>query len=79
MGLIYWPNHYEEIQLSKQENRRARIRHQCRRTTVLSYHRCLINTGVEKIEQHFNFVRILTARCLYGRVNVGIQTILCTF
>jgi hypothetical protein len=25
------------------------IRHQCRKTTVLSRHRCLINTGVEKM------------------------------
>ncbi len=35
-------------------NRTARIRHQCRKTTVLSCHRCLINTGVEKNEQHLN-------------------------
>jgi hypothetical protein len=26
-----------------------RIKHQCRKTTVLSCHRCLINTGVEKM------------------------------
>jgi len=25
------------------------IRHQCRKTAVLSSHRCLINTGVEKM------------------------------
>jgi hypothetical protein len=30
-------------------NRTAHIRHQCRQTTVLSYHRYLINTGVEKM------------------------------
>ncbi len=30
-------------------NRRVDIIHQCRKTTVLSYHRCLINTGVEKM------------------------------
>ncbi len=30
-------------------NRRACIRHQCRKTAVLSCHRCLINTGVQKI------------------------------
>jgi hypothetical protein len=30
-------------------NRPACIRHQCRKTTVLSCHRCLINTGVDKI------------------------------
>ncbi len=29
-------------------NRTMHIRHQCRKTTVLGYHRCLINTGVEK-------------------------------
>ncbi len=30
-------------------NRRAHIKHQCRKTIVLSCHRCLINTGVEKM------------------------------
>jgi hypothetical protein len=30
-------------------NRRACIRHQCRETTILSCHRCLIHTGVEKM------------------------------
>ncbi len=34
-------------------NRRARIRHQCRKTTILRYHKCLINSGVEKW-QHLN-------------------------
>jgi hypothetical protein len=29
--------------------RKARIRHQCRKTTALSCYRCLINTGVEKM------------------------------
>ncbi len=29
-------------------NRAARIRHQCRKTTVLTCHRCLINAGVKK-------------------------------
>ena len=33
----------------KQGNRAAHIRHQCRKTTVLSCHRCLINTGVKKM------------------------------
>ncbi len=42
------------LQQLKQQNvsslsRRAHIRHQCRKTTVLSCHRCLINTGVEKM------------------------------
>jgi hypothetical protein len=35
-------------------NRTACIRHQCRNTTVLSCHRCLTNTGVEKNEQQLN-------------------------
>ncbi len=30
-------------------NRRAHIRHQCIKTTVLSCHRCLINTGIDKL------------------------------
>ncbi len=30
-------------------NGTVHIRHQCRKTTVLSCHRCLINTGVEKM------------------------------
>jgi hypothetical protein len=30
-------------------NRTACIRHQCRKTTVLKCHRCLFNTGVEKM------------------------------
>ncbi len=30
-------------------NRTARIRQQCSKTTILSYRRCLINTGVEKM------------------------------
>ncbi len=33
----------------KVHNWRAHIRHQCRKTTVLCCHRCLINTGVEKL------------------------------
>jgi hypothetical protein len=32
-----------------ESNRRAHIRHQCKKTTVLSCHRCLINSGVEKM------------------------------
>jgi hypothetical protein len=33
----------------KGDNRTARIRCICRKTTVLRCHRCLINTGVEKM------------------------------
>jgi hypothetical protein len=32
-----------------QRNRTAHIRHRCRKATVLSCHRCLINTGVVKM------------------------------
>ncbi len=39
----------EERALKFEHNRTARIRHKCRKTTVLSCHRCLINTGVEKM------------------------------
>jgi hypothetical protein len=35
-------------------NRTACIRHQCKKATALSCHRCLINSGVEKNEQHLN-------------------------
>ncbi len=35
-------------------HRTAHVRHQCRKTTVISCHICLINTGVEKNEQHLN-------------------------
>jgi hypothetical protein len=31
------------------KDRTARSREQCRKTTVLSCHRCLINTGVEEM------------------------------
>ncbi len=32
-----------------QNNGIVHIRHQCRKTTVLRFHRCLIKTGVEKL------------------------------
>jgi hypothetical protein len=35
-------------------NRKAHIRQQRMKTTVLSCHRCLINTSIETNEQHFN-------------------------
>ena len=35
-------------------NRTAHIRHPYRKTIVLSCHRCLINTGVEKNEQNLS-------------------------
>ncbi len=33
------------------QNGRAHIRHTCRKTTVLRCHRCLINTGVKKMNK----------------------------
>jgi hypothetical protein len=36
------------------DNRTAHIRYQCRKTTVLSCHRCQISTGVEKNQHHLN-------------------------
>ncbi len=35
-------------------HRTAHIRHLCRKRTVSSCHRCLINIGVEKNEQHWS-------------------------
>ncbi len=35
-------------------NRRAYIRHLCIKTSVLSCHRCLNDTGVEKNEHHLS-------------------------
>ncbi len=47
-------NFDHQMSLSKSKcwysnNRTVHIRHQCRKTTVLGCHRCLINTGVEKM------------------------------
>ncbi len=39
---------------SRLQNTTAHSRHQCMKTMVSSCHRCLINTGVEKNEQHFD-------------------------
>jgi hypothetical protein len=43
----------EMLMLAK-ANGTAYIRHQCRKATVLSCHRCLVNTGVEKNELNLN-------------------------
>jgi len=45
-------------------NRTACIKHQCRKTTVLSCHRCLINTGVEKMKNIQVQIRSSATRCL---------------
>ncbi len=45
-------NQYKlECLLQGKSNRREHIRHQCRKTTVLSCHRCLINTDAEKMNK----------------------------
>jgi hypothetical protein len=45
--------YYENSQITDKKSfyndRRACIIHQCRKTTVISCHRCLINTGIEKM------------------------------
>jgi len=48
-------------------------------TTVLSCHRCLINTGVEKNEQHLNIDYNFDHQMSQVRVNFGIQTIVLQF
>jgi hypothetical protein len=60
-------------------NGTVHIRHQCRKTAVLSCHRCLINTGVEKMNYIYIWIRTLITRCLYVRENVGIQMIVYIF
>ncbi len=52
----------------------AHISYQCRKATVLSFHRCLIYAGVEMMNNILLKIRALTTRCLYVRVNVGFQT-----
>jgi len=37
-----------------QVKRTAHIRHQCRKATVLSCNRCLLNTGVKENERHLD-------------------------
>ena len=46
-------------------NRRAGNRHQCRKTSALSFHGCLIKTIVEIIKQHSNiYIEFPITRCL---------------
>jgi hypothetical protein len=49
-------------------NRTEHIRHLCNKTTVLSYHRCLINSGVEITNNNEICIGILSNRCLLVRV-----------
>ncbi len=48
---IYMIEHYDNTynDFTYNDNRTAHIRYKCRKTTVLSCHRRLINTGVEKM------------------------------
>jgi len=41
--------HRKKLEAPSGTNRTTHMRHQCRKTTALSCHRCLINTGVEKM------------------------------
>jgi len=59
-------------------NRTVHIRHQFRKTTVLSCHRCLINTGAERVN-NIKYRWPLTTRFLKVRVNVGTKTIVFIF
>ncbi len=47
-----------------------RIRHQCRKATVLSYDRCLISTGVEKNKLKWLSLAGLSSlvQCFVGKV-----------
>ncbi len=51
-------------------NRTALIRHQCRKTTFFSCHRCLLKTVVETNEQHlnvdYNFDHQMSLNCWYS-------------
>ncbi len=54
-------------------NETAHIQHQCRKTTVLSCHRCLIKTLALKNEQHLNMddnfdqqMLLSKSKCLYS-------------
>ncbi len=71
--------YYLPVRQELLDNRTTRIRHQCRRTAVLICHRCLINTYVEKMNNIQIQNRTLATRCLYVRVNVGIQRIVYIF
>ncbi len=60
-----WHVYYKDVlALASVVNSTAFIRHQCRKTAVLNWHRCLINTGVEKMNSIWIWIRTLTPRCL---------------
>ncbi len=63
------PSKYDNL-LDKATN----IRHLCRKTTVLSCHRCQINTSAEKMNHIYIDIQILTTICLYVKRNVCTPT-----
>jgi hypothetical protein len=48
-----------------QRNGTVRIRHRCKKTTVLSCHRCLIYTGVAKMNNILIEIITLTTRAIF--------------
>jgi hypothetical protein len=48
-------------------NRTVHIRHECRKTTVLSWPRCLNNTGVEKITTFKYILHLLKPAVSLGK------------
>ncbi len=52
----------KNVKTSNKHNRTAHTRRQCQKTTVLSCHRCQINTPVEKINNILILIRTLTSR-----------------
>jgi hypothetical protein len=60
-------------------NKTTHIRQVCRKTIVWSCHRCLINTGVEKMNNILIQIRVLTTKCLQVKGIVGIPTVVYIF
>jgi hypothetical protein len=60
-------------------NRRACFRHLCRKTIVYSCHRCLINTGIEKIEQHLNIDHYFDHQMSLSERKFGLSTTVYVF
>jgi hypothetical protein len=54
-------------------------RHLCMKTTVLSCRRCLLNTGVEKMNNILILTRILSTRCLQVKGKFWILTTVYDF
>ncbi len=54
LGAQYTSTECQDVSASLKPHITVHDIHLCRKTTVLSCHRCLINTGFENNEQHFN-------------------------